>query len=47
MAKVYFNKYMTRVRKGEITLDEAIALAETEVPVRWREAVIELLEAER
>ena len=46
MAKIYFNRYMDRVNKGEITLEEAIILAETEVPVRWRDAVIALLEAQ-
>lgn len=46
MAKIYYRKYMERVNKGEITLQEAILLAEQEVPVRWREAVIALLEAE-
>ena len=46
MAKIYYRKYMDRVNKGEITLQEAILLAEQEVPVRWREAVITLLEAE-
>lgn len=45
MAKIYYNCYMERVNKGEITLSEAILLAEQEVPVRWRKAVIELLEA--
>ena len=46
MAKIYFNRYMTRVNDGEITLAEAITLAGEEVPERWREAVIALLEAE-
>ena len=44
MAKIYYKRYMDRVNKGEITLAEAIMLAEQEVPVRWREAVIALLE---
>lgn len=44
MAKIYFNKYKKRIDNGEITVDEAIALAETEVPERWRDAVVELLE---
>ena len=30
-----------------ITVDQAIELARTEVPVRWREAVIALLEADK
>lgn len=45
MAKIYYNKYMDRVNKGEISLAEAILLAEQEVPTRWRDAVIALLEA--
>lgn len=46
MAKIYYNRYMDRVNKGEITLAEAIMLANQEVPIRWREAVIALLEAQ-
>lgn len=46
MAKIYYKRYMERVNRGEITLEEAILLAEQEVPVRWREAVIALLESE-
>lgn len=46
MAKIYYNRYMDRVNKGELTLAEAILLAEQEVPVRWRDAVIALLEAQ-
>lgn len=46
MAKIYYNRYMSRVNKGEITLAEAIMLADQEVPIRWREAVIALLEAQ-
>jgi len=45
MAKIYFRKYKTRIDAGEVTVEEAIALAEEEVPERWRAAVIELLEA--
>ena len=45
MAKIYYNRYMDRVNKGEITLAEAIMLADQEVPARWRDAVIALLEA--
>ena len=45
MAKVYFNRYMIRIESGEITVEEAIDLARTEVPARWRDAVIEMLEA--
>ena len=44
MAKIYYNRYKKRIDNGEITVAEAIELAETEVPERWREAVIELLE---
>lgn len=46
MAKIFFNRYMDRINNGEITLAEAIALAEEKVPVIWREAVISLLEAQ-
>lgn len=45
MAKIYYNRYKKRIDNGEITVDEAIALAEAEVPERWRAAVVELLEA--
>ena len=44
MAKIYYRRYKERIDAGEITVEEAIALAETEVPVKWRAAVIELLE---
>ena len=44
MAKIYFRRYKERIDSGEITVAEAIALAETEVPAKWRQAVIELLE---
>lgn len=47
MTKVYYRKYKARVDEGEITLDEAIDLARVEVPERWRDAVIALLEADR
>ena len=46
MAKIYYNRYMARVSAGEITLAEAIELAQTEVPPRWRGAVVEMLRAE-
>ena len=45
MAKIYFRRYKERIDSGEITVAEAIALAETEVLAKWRQAVIELLEA--
>ena len=44
MAKIYFRRYKERIDRGEITVNEAIELAEQEVPERWRAAVIELLE---
>ncbi len=46
MARIYFKNYMARVDKNEITIFEAISLVEQEVPERWREAVIALLEAQ-
>ena len=45
MARIYFNRYMDRINSGEITTEEAINLASTEVPARWRAAVIDMLEA--
>lgn len=47
MAKIYYRQYKRRIEKNEITLDEAIELAKTEVPQRWRDEVIELLEADK
>ncbi len=46
MAKIYYRRYKARVDAGQITLDEAVALARTEVPERWRDAVAALLAAE-
>ena len=46
MAKIYYKKYKKRIDSGEITLEEAIELVNTEVPTRWREAVIEALEGQ-
>lgn len=47
MAKVYFRKYKARIDAGEITLEEALALVDEEVPERWRAAVKELLEGDQ
>ena len=47
MARIYYNRYMKRVDSGELTIDEAIEYAEIEVPERWRDAVIELLESSK
>jgi hypothetical protein len=44
MAKIYYNKYKKMIDNGDITLEEAIELVNSEVPVRWRSQVIELLE---
>ena len=44
MAKIYYRHYKERIDAGEITVEQAVALAETEVPERWRAAVIDLLE---
>ena len=46
MAKIYYRKYKARIEAGEITLDQAIVLAQEEVPERWRAAVVALLEAD-
>lgn len=43
MAKIYYRKYKARIDAGEITLEQALALVDGEVPVRWREEVKELL----
>ena len=45
MAKIYFRRYKERIDNGEITVAEAIALATEEVPSKWRESVVEMLEA--
>lgn len=45
MAKIYFRRYKERIDNSEITVAEAIELAQTEVPIKWRAAVIEMLEA--
>lgn len=44
MAKIYYDRYKKRIDNGEITVEEAIALAQTEVPTRWRTDVISMLE---
>lgn len=45
MAKIYFRRYKERIDNGEITVAEAIELAQTEVPAKWRSAVIKMLES--
>ena len=45
MAKIYFNHYNEMIMLGEITVDEAIEMASTEVPTKWRAQVIAMLEA--
>ena len=45
MAKIYFRRYKQRIDNGEITVAEAIELAEEEVPAKWKAAVIDMLEA--
>ena len=47
MAKIYFRRYMARVEAEEITIDEAIELAEQEVPNLWKSAVVAMLESEK
>ena len=44
MAKIYFRKYAARIESGEITKAQAITLAQTEVPTRWRAQVVAMLE---
>ena len=43
MAKVYYRKYKARIDTGGLTLEQALALVDTEVPERWRAAVKQLL----
>ena len=43
MARIYFRRYVERIEAGEITLTQAVELAQTEVPAKWRAQVIELL----
>jgi len=43
MAKIYYRKYLSRIESGEITLEEALALIDYEVPRKWHDAVKELL----
>lgn len=45
MAKIYFDRYKKRIDNDEITVQEAIDLAQTEVPTRWRADVVSMLEA--
>ena len=47
MAKIYYRRYKERIDNGEITIDQAIDLVRVEVPSKWREAVIVLLEADK
>ena len=44
MAKIYFRRYKERIDSGEITVEQAINLAESEVPIKWRFAVVEMLQ---
>lgn len=43
MAKIYYRKYKAMIDSGEITLEQAIILVESEVPERWKEEVKWLL----
>lgn len=45
MAKIYYRKYKAMINNGDITLEQAIELVYVEVPERWREEVIRLLNA--
>ena len=42
MAKVYYRKYKAMLDDG-MSLDEVIALVEVEVPDKWRQTVIDML----
>ncbi len=46
MAKIYYRRYKARIDAGEITLEEALALVDVEVPERWRAAVKALLQGD-
>ena len=43
MARIYYRRYKERIDAGEITVAEAVVLAEAEVPARWRDAVVAML----
>ena len=43
MAKVYFRHYKEMIDNGEVTLEQAIALVNEEVPTKWRQQVIDML----
>ena len=43
MAKIYYKKYKARIEAGEISLEEALALVDTEVPAKWRAEVRAML----
>lgn len=46
MAKIYYRRYKSLVRKGEMTLQEAIADAAENVPEEYRAEAVALLEAD-
>ena len=43
MAKIYFRHYSAMIDNGEITLEQAIELVNEEVPTKWRQTVIDML----
>lgn len=43
MAKIYAKKYQKMVDNGELTLAEAMALVDKEVPSKWASEVKDLL----
>lgn len=45
MAKIYYRKYKAMIDNSDITLEQAIEFVNVEVPERWREEVIRLLNA--
>ena len=44
MAKIYAKKYQKMVDNREVTLAEAMALVDKEVPARWARDVKDLLQ---
>ena len=47
MAKIYYRRYKERIDRNEITVEQAIELAQIEVPIKWRAEVAALLEQDR
>lgn len=46
MAKIYAKKYLKMIESGEISFEQAIEMVNTDVPVRWRDSVISIMNSE-